>query len=249
MIPKKIHYCWFGGKPLPQIALKCINSWRKYLPDYEIIEWNETNFDVKQNLYISEAYSEKKFAFVSDFARFKILHEHGGIYFDTDVEIIKSFDDILRRGSFLGCEGRVDFKNSSNSPLSLNVNPGLGMGAPKGLEFYEEMINFYSNKSFLDDKGQIDGTVVSYTTKMLMKYGLKFTSEIQKIKDIYIYPWTYFCPFNDITGKIEKTKNTHSIHWYQKSWFPHSKLRTRISRLSHRIFGIEISQKFKIFFK
>ena len=94
MIPKVIHYCWFGGNPLPNIAVKCINSWKKYFPDYEIIEWNESNFDLFSCDYCREAYDAKKWAFVSDYARFKILYEHGGVYFDTDVEVIKSMDDI-----------------------------------------------------------------------------------------------------------------------------------------------------------
>ena len=108
MIPKKIHYCWFGHNPLPESARKCIASWCKYLPDYEIIEWNEDNFDVYQIQYTAEAYQTKKYAFVSDYARFKILFEHGGLYFDTDVEVIRSFDDIVSKGSFLGFEINPD---------------------------------------------------------------------------------------------------------------------------------------------
>ncbi|MDE6612292.1 MAG: glycosyl transferase, partial [Muribaculaceae bacterium] len=104
MIPKTIHYCWFGRNPLPESALKCIASWRKYFPDYQIIEWNEDNFDVNAIPYTAQAYAAKKYAFVSDYARFKILYDHGGLYFDTDVEVIKPFDDILERGAFMGFE-------------------------------------------------------------------------------------------------------------------------------------------------
>ena len=104
MIPKKIHYCWFGRNPLPDSALRCIASWKKYLPDYEILEWNEDNFDVNSIQYIAQAYKVKKYAFVSDYARFKILYEHGGLYFDTDVEVIKPMEEIVSRGPFLGFE-------------------------------------------------------------------------------------------------------------------------------------------------
>ena len=107
MIPKVIHYCWFGRNPLPPLAVKCIESWKKFLPGYEIKEWNEDNFDVNIIPYIQEAYEARKYAFVSDYARFYILYHHGGIYFDTDVEVIKSIDDIIERGAFMGCENEA----------------------------------------------------------------------------------------------------------------------------------------------
>ena len=103
-IPKVIHYCWFGGNPLPELAKKCIASWRKYLPDYEIKEWNEQNFDVNQVMFTEEAYKLKNYAYVSDYVRFWVLYHYGGIYFDTDVEVIRPLDDIIARGSFLGFE-------------------------------------------------------------------------------------------------------------------------------------------------
>ena len=131
MIPKKIHYCWFGRNPLPESAKKCIASWRKYFPDYEIIEWNEDNYDVNKIPYTQQAYAAKKYAFVSDYARFDILYQHGGIYFDTDVEVIKSFDDVLEHGAFMGCE--ID--GSSRSGIA--VAPGLGIAAAPGLGLYK----------------------------------------------------------------------------------------------------------------
>ena len=128
MIPKVIHYCWFGRNPLPESAKKCINSWRKYLPDYEIKEWNEDNFDVNIIPYTREAYEVKKYAFVSDYARFWILYHHGGLYFDTDVEVIKPLDDIIDRGPFMGVE--VGATSGGAPPL---VAPGLGLGVNPGL--------------------------------------------------------------------------------------------------------------------
>ena len=123
MIPKKIHYCWFGGNPLPALAKRCISSWKKYLPDYEIIEWNESNYDVHKIPYISEAYNAKKYAFVSDYARFDILYNHGGLYFDIDVEVLDSLDDIIKDGPFMGIE-----QPKRGHEDNIFVAPGLGLG-------------------------------------------------------------------------------------------------------------------------
>ena len=122
-IPKKIHYCWFGGNPKPELALKCLKSWRKYCPDYEIIEWNESNFDINANQYCRDAYKEKKWAFVTDYARLAILHEHGGVYFDTDVELIRPIDKLLEHPAFMGIERAHD---------SCKVASGLALGCEKG---------------------------------------------------------------------------------------------------------------------
>ena len=134
MIPKVIHYCWFGGKPLPKSAKKCIASWKKFMPDYEVKEWNESNFDIDLIPYTREAYNDNKYAFVSDVARFWLLYHEGGMYFDTDVEVITPMDGFISQGAFLGWE--------KPSAVGLyNVNPGLGMAAPKGLPFYQEMLD------------------------------------------------------------------------------------------------------------
>ena len=127
MIPKVIHYCWFGGNPLPPLALKCIESWKTFLPGYEIKEWNESNFDVNSIAYTREAYEARKYAFVSDYARFHILYHHGGLYFDTDVELIRPIDDIVARGAFMGCE--CEAKPGATAPA---VAPGLGLGCNPG---------------------------------------------------------------------------------------------------------------------
>lgn len=213
MIPKVIHYCWFGRNPLPPLAIKCINSWKKYFPDYEIKEWNEDNFDVNIIPYTQEAYKAKKFAFVSDFARFWILYNYGGIYFDTDVEVIKSFDDILIRGSFMGCE--TDSSNFSSS----TVNPGLGLGSTSHNEVFREIINMYKNIHFLEEDGSMNQkTVVSYTTEILYNFGFKNSDEIQVCADISIYPVDFFCPISVKDGKLRITNKTHSIHHYAQSW-------------------------------
>ena len=168
MIPKVIHYCWFGRNPLPSLAIKCIESWRKYLPDYEIKEWNEDNFDVNIIPYTQEAYQVGKYAFVSDYARFWILYKYGGLYFDTDVEVIKPMDDIIARGPFMGCE-----KDVSDTSVA-RVAPGLGLGVNPGLGLYKEILEMYSKLSFLNkDVTYKQKTKVQNMKEILCEYGLK----------------------------------------------------------------------------
>ena len=235
MIPKKIHYCWFGRNPLPESALKCIASWKKFFPDYEIIEWNEDNFDVNCIPYTAQAYAAKKYAFVSDYARFKILYEHGGLYFDTDVEVIKSFDDILARGPFMGFE-----VNPNPARAFGAVAAGLGIGAEKGMELYKSVLDYYSKLSFLQPDGSYNTTdaVVNITTRELIKVGLKDQPGIQSVAGITIYPMDYFNPLDDATGRLTKTDNTRSIHWFTKTWLNVSPWRQKLSRIAHRIFGV-----------
>lgn len=223
MIPKVIHYCWFGRNPLPQDAQKCIASWRKFFPDYEIKEWNEDNFDVNCISYTREAYAAKKYAFVSDYARFKVLYEQGGLYFDTDVEVIKPMDDIIERGAFMGIEV---------------VAPGLGLGCNPGLGLYQSVLARYEKLHFLLDDGSFNSfAVVRITTEALLNAGLKPVNGIQNVADIWIYPQDYFNPLDDATGRLNITANTRSIHWYSKTWLPTSPLRTKFTRLCHRWFG------------
>ena len=233
-IPKIIHYCWFGRNPLPESAIKCINSWRKFFPDYEIKEWNEENFDVNIIPYTAEAYSVKKYAFVSDYARFWILYKYGGLYFDTDVEVIKSMDDIVGRGGFMGIE--VDGENGTY-PL---VAPGLGLAIEAGNPIYKSIIDYYQTQRFLNDDGIPNNiTVVHHNTKILKEHGLQPINEIQEVGGIWIYPRDFFNPLNDNTGKLTITSNTYSIHWYTKTWLPKQNLfRQWLSRMSHRIFGL-----------
>ncbi|MGK4109388.1 glycosyltransferase family 32 protein [Enterococcus cecorum] len=205
MIPKIIHYCWFGGSNLPDSAIKCINSWKKYFPDYEIKEWNESNFDLNCCSYVREAAEAKKWAFVSDYARFWILYNFGGIYFDTDVEVINDMSNIVKNGSFMGCE------------TIGKCNPGLGMGAVKKLEIYKEILDYYNSIHFSYNNGNIQ-TVVDYTTKILENHGWKDLGEITVIKNISIYPSEYFCPYDYSTGIWNITEKTVSIHHYTSSW-------------------------------
>lgn len=215
MIPKIIHYCWFGHNSLPPLAIKCIESWKKYFPDYEIKEWNEDNFDVNIIPYTKEAYAAKKYAFVSDYARFWILYKYGGLYFDTDVEVIRPMDDIIAKGPFMGCENEVE----NNGATALAVAPGLGLGVNPGLGLYKDMLELYASLHFVDSAGNYNlKTVVDYTTEVLCRHGLRNISEIQYVGGVYIYPVEYFCPISVKDGKLRITSNTRTIHHYAQSW-------------------------------
>lgn len=214
MIPKVIHYCWFGGNELPESAVKCIESWKKYCPDYEIKEWNESNFDINECDYVREAYEAKRWAFVSDYARFKILYENGGVYFDTDVELIRPMDDILARGGFMGAENTVSGKNGG-----LKVNPGLGAAVTPKSALYRELTEAYRDRHFRKADGSLNlKTVVAYTTELLRKKGLEDKNEIQEVAGIYVYPKEYFCPMDYESGKLDVTECTISIHHYSATW-------------------------------
>lgn len=216
MIPKTIHYCWFGRKELPPLAKRCIESWKKYLPDYEIREWNEDNFDVNAIKYTAEAYKAKKYAFVSDYARFWILYHHGGVYFDIDVEVIRPLDDIVAKGNFMGCE---NIHKDGASPMSMNVAPGLGLGVEPHHHLFQEIMETYKTLSFVNPDGSYNcKTIVAYTTELLCRHGLQNTDEIQYCADFWIYPKDYFAPINVIDGKLNITSNTRTIHHYAQTW-------------------------------
>lgn len=211
MIPKIIHYCWFGRGPLPPLAQKCIASWRQFLPDYEIKEWNEDNFDVNILPYTADAYATGKYAFVSDYARFWVLFKYGGVYFDTDVEVIRSMDDVLARGPFMGFEIEEEKR--------LAVNPGLGMAAMPGMELYQNSLSRYETMSFSLEDGSLNPyTMIPMVTELLVAAGLKGEGTIEHIAGINIYPPEWFNPFDDLTGRLRKTENTRTIHWFAKSW-------------------------------
>ncbi|EOY2591629.1 glycosyl transferase [Enterococcus hirae] len=207
MIPKKIHYCWFGKNPLPNEVKKCIESWKLFCPDYEIIEWNEENYDVFKIDYMAEAYKAKKYAFVSDYARLDIIYNNGGIYLDTDVELIRPLDDLLHHSCYLGME------------LPGRVATGLGFGAVKGNNFLYENMKYYEHNHFFY-KGRMNlTTCVEITTNILKKHGLSNDDNIQIIKDTIIFSTEYFCPYDIEKGITNLTCNTISIHHYSASWY------------------------------
>ena len=213
MIPKTIHYCWFGGNPLPEDAHKCIASWKKYCPDYEIMQWDESNYDVTKSRYMKEAYAEKKWACVSDYARLDIIYEHGGIYLDTDVEIIKPFDGFLSQKMFCGWE-------KTSNLNSHFVNLGIGFGSEAENPIIKEMIDLYDTLSFYTSSGELNLTPCPrYQTSVLNNHGLmQKYNDIQHLDQAVVYPEEYFCPLNYSSGELELTENSHSIHHYTASW-------------------------------
>ena len=208
-IPKIIHYCWFGKGKLNELSIKCIESWKKFCPDYEIIEWNEENFDISINAYVKEAYEQKKYAFVSDYVRLYALYNYGGIYMDTDVEVLKSFDSLLKYDGFSGFE--------DNNGVQTAV-----MASKKGHDLIGELLSYYADKNFVNERGIPDLTTnVIIITNICKKYGLKLENNTQDIKGIRFFPSEFFCPKSQKTGEIKITDNTYTIHHFYGSWIPY----------------------------
>lgn len=230
-IPKIIHYIWLGGKPLPELVNKCIESWKKYCPDFEIKRWDESNLDLNKYAFAKTAYDEKKYAFASDVFRFDILKEYGGIYMDVDVEIIKPIDKFLENEFFVGFEG------------GQTVAPGLIMGAEKNHPILYDMLEIYKNANFdINDTKNL--TICVFTTRYLKeKYGLIEKDCCQTLgKGINVYSSDYFCPYNNVTNIYKETENTVSIHWYNASWFNSKqkfklKLKKFLNTISFGLFG------------
>ena len=202
-----IHYCWFGNNEKNEIVLRCIESWHRFCPDAEFIEWNESNFDINICKYVREAYENKKWSFVSDYCRYFALYNFGGIYLDTDVELIKRLDDLPE--TFVGFE----IGNGA-------VASGLIRGAKKGDLICKSMCELYEHDEFNKDSGLNLETVCQRETKIFIQHGLdiKKKGTIQVVGETFIYPEEYFCPFDYLTGKLFLTSNTYSIHHYLSSW-------------------------------
>lgn len=206
MIPKVIHYCWFGGNELSELGNRCIASWKELCPDYEIVRWDETNYDVNKNEYMKKAYENKKWAFVSDYARLDIIYRYGGIYLDTDVELIKSIDELLENKAFMGigCTG--------------GVSTGLGFGAEPGVQIIGDMRDSYDGISFINEDGTLNTVpCVKYQTELLEQHGFVNEDKLQSVGDILIYPTEYFCPMHYKTGELNVTDKTYSIHHYEST--------------------------------
>ena len=228
-IPKVIHYCWFGKGKMPKLANKCIKSWKKYCPDYKIICHNEDNFDMTQNRYMREAYEAGEWAFVSDVARLKIIYDNGGIYLDTDVELIKPIDDLLKLDGFMG----FDEKGI--------VATGLGFGAQKGNKIVSEFLKDYDNIPFALPDCSYDLTPCpDRNTESLKRLGMDVNNKNQKFMDMTFLPSEFLCPMDYYTGKKTITENTYSIHHYSASWT--SKVTKRTTRIK-RIIGVKMYNK------
>ena len=231
MIPKKIHYCWFGRGEKPKLAQKCIASWKKYCPDYEIIEWNEDNFDINMNGYTRMCYVEKKYAFLSDYVRLLVVAEHGGIYFDTDVELLKAPGELLHHDAFFGFE------------MNDYVATGLGFGSVAHGTAIEAMLSEYDY--LLDGMNGVCGCP-KLNTAALEKLGLQKNGTYQMVADAVILPVDWLNPYESTTGRLNKTANTVSVHWYSGAWLsPWQRLRSKISKPLHRVFGTDFFQRFR----
>ncbi|RDC56187.1 glycosyl transferase [Pedobacter chinensis] len=231
MIPKIIHYCWFGRGEMPDMVLKCLASWNRYLPEYEILVWNEENFDINMYPYALEAYNERKFAFVADVCRLYALKAMGGIYLDTDVEFLKPLDkNILQNVAFAGFEG--------NLLLSSAI-----LGSTRDGLWINDLLSYYNNRSFYLENGELDlkPNTESITAFMKEKRSLKINNTFQTFENYCtIYPSDYFSPKSWKTLKINITKNTYSIHHFAASWL-HNSDYSRIGKLANLLLGKRIS--------
>lgn len=241
MIPKIIHYCWFGGKKLPAESKKYIEGWKKLCPDFEIREWNESNLDFSECKYAKQAYAAGKWAFVSDYARFKILDIYGGIYLDTDVELVKSPLKLMKECDEAKLDGYMGIERAAEG----NVAPGLGIGAEPGSGLMRRLRDKYLEMDFEKTKCNSGYfTVVDHTTEELRKFGLSGKNEKQEIAGFRIFPAEYLNPTDMNTYSINVTPNTVSIHHYASSWVDgYSKLRGKIYRSLYRAFGVKTADK------
>lgn len=207
-IPHVIHYCWFGGKAKPDSVLKCIESWKKYCPDFEIKEWNESNYDVHKHPYMEKAYLNHRWAFVSDYARLDIMYENGGIYLDTDVEVIKDLSPLCK------CSGYIGFETNDK------VNDGQGFGCVAHLPVIKEMLDCYEGDEpyeIIDGKQEYSESP-KLRTRVLLKHGLKLDGTRQQVADMDILTVDYLCPKDFQSGRMKLTSNTFSIHHFDGSW-------------------------------
>ncbi|WP_121610096.1 glycosyltransferase family 32 protein [Mesobacillus foraminis] len=226
-IPKVIHYCWFGRGEKPEIVKNCIDSWNRNLPDYQIIEWNEENFSIQSNEYVQEAYESKKYAFVSDYVRVFALYHSGGIYLDTDVEVFKSFDDLLHHESFWGFEQENYIATST-------------IGAKKNNPLIKYFLDSYEGKRFLNENGSSKQlTNVAIISDILKRKGLRMDGQYQELQGIGVfYPQTYFSPYDYINCQKFITSNTYAMHYFYKSWLPvGARCKSNLKRITAKIIG------------
>ena len=225
MIPKIIHYCWFGRGEKPELAKKCIASWKKFCPDFEIREWNEDNCDYLAMPFMAEAYAAKKYAFVSDVMRLIVLEQYGGVYFDTDVEVVRDISPLLNDEGFIG------FENNRF------VNSGQVMAAVPHQPIVQAMIDEYKKLHYMQpDSSVMPVGCPRLNSDVLERFGLVRNGREQIVAGIHVYPDDYFNPMDSTTGKLTKTENTYSIHWYSMSWLPkRTQMKAKLGRIVRRI--------------
>lgn len=235
MIPQIIHYCWFGGKEKPDDVIKCINSWKKFCPSFSIIEWNENNYCISDApIYVQEAIQSKKYAFATDYIRLDVVNKNGGLYFDTDVELIADISFLLENNSFFGLE---------RSNGEYKVNTGIGFGSTKKNILLEMMMNDYHELRFIKPNGEFDILPCPERNSVhFINMNYKLNNHIENIDDNLVLPTEYMCPLDQQTGILNITNNTVSIHHYLASWFNKSEQKLkRINEKLRPIFGYRIS--------
>ena len=206
MIPKVIHYCWFGGNPPPESVKRCIKSWKEKCPNYKIIEWNESNFDVTSHPFVKAAYEKKAWAFVSDYARLKVVYENGGFYLDTDVELLKTLDSLVGEKCYFGIQQE-----------GFLVATGLGFGAEKNNTIIRDMLKEYDNVEYIDDAREKIACPI-LNTKVLEKRGFVKRNCVQKIGEVTVFSPEYFDPKSPWVNENLMSKKTVSVHHYDASW-------------------------------
>jgi hypothetical protein len=237
-IPKVIHYCWFGGKEKPEVTNKCMKSWKRQLSNYEMIEWNEDNFDINVNAYVKAAYEAGKFAFVSDYVRVYALYNYGGIYLDTDVEVFKPFDNLLDQESFWGFEQENFIATST-------------IGAAKGNKLIKIFLDSFQGKSFVNEDGTFNElTNVALVTDLVENMGLQLNGEFQLLDDFgAFYPQTYFSPFDYINCRYFISDNTYTMHHFYKSWLPlKARIKSKLKIVAARVIGGENIYRIRMLF-
>ena len=231
MIRSVIHYCWFGRKPLPDLAQRCVASWRQHMPQCEVRRWDEDNFDVHAVPYTAEAYRLGKYAFVSDYARLWILYHHGGIYLDTDVELLKPLDDMLEQGPFMGQEQPED-----PSDRALHCAMGLGMACQAGHPFVARMLQHYQSAHFVTWTGQQGATIVDTVRQLMADEPIEPVGDgIVRAAGFNIYPWPWLCPMNYFTGELKLQPQSHAIHHYAASWVDDIDRQTLLQKFGRRL--------------
>lgn len=238
MIPKKIHYCWFGKGKIPNKELKCINSWRRLLPDFEIIRWDETNFDVNSVVFTKEAYQAKKYAFVADYVRIHALKNEGGIYLDTDVEVIRPFNDLLQCNFLSGFE------------IDGVIQTGV-IGSAAGSDMINKIFEYYKGRVFLKENGEYDQKPNSAIIADLMKeMNISLENKKHSFNGIMLYPSEYFCPINQATWEIVPTSNTYCIHYLSGSWLPfRDRCNRKLKSFIGKYFGFTLVEYLRSIFK
>ncbi len=233
-IPKTIHFFWFGRGDKPESVKKCIESWKKFCPDFEIKEWNEDNYDIHCHPYMEKAYEERKWAFVSDYARLDVLVRHGGIYLDTDVEVLKDLSPLCKYRAFIG------FENPGM------VNDGQGFGCEPGMPVFKEMLKCYDGDDAFETIDGVETNVESprLRTQVLLRHGLKKSGLRQNVDGVEVFPADFFCPLDYDTGRLRITDNTYSIHHFDSSWHgKNAAIYNKFRQFLNRSFGVERGKK------